>query len=205
VKREPLDLGSHVRIIGDQRSAFDRRDVLRHVERERGQVAKCADLASAPHGADRVRGVLDDRQAVGLRERIQPVHVHRPTRQVNGHDRPRAWGDCCRRLLEVDEAGSRHRLDQHRRGPRVLDCIGGRYERHRGDEHLVARPHTEHLQRQGQRGCARRHAPAVLDAEVVGKQRLEAMDLGPGPHPSRPQRVDDLGDLILADHRLAEH
>src|SRR5437588_9484004 len=40
--------------------------------------------------------------------------------------------------------------------------------------------------------------------EIIGHRRLESLDLRPGPHPTRAQRVDDFGDLLLADHRTAK-
>ena len=45
---------------------------------------------------------------------------------------------------------------------------------------------------------------AVRGADVLGERLFEPLHLRTGPDPSRPQRVDDLGDLGLADRRSAE-
>ena len=93
-------------------------------------------------------------------------------------------------------------VGEHRRGPDVHGAVGGRDERERRHDDLVAGPDAEQVQRQVQGGRARRDRDAVRGADAVGEARLELGDprpLGdpPGAHgvrgglppPPRPARA----------------
>ena len=201
---EPLNLGRDLRVLGHERTALDRGDVLGDVERERREVAERADPAPAPLRPDRVRRVLNHPQPVAVAQLSEPVHVDRAPREVDRHDRPRAWRDCGLGGVQVDQPGSGNGIDEHRGGSSVLDRVRRRDEGHRGDQNLVPGPDAEHLQGEDQRCGARGQAPALGHAEVIGEHPLEALHLGAGPDPARTERVDDLGDLLLADHRAPE-
>ena len=89
--------------------------------------------------------------------------------------------------------------------PAWMMAFDRRGEGERRRDHLVAGPHAqgEHREVQGRR--ARVHGDGVRRPDVGCEVALEARDLGPGAEPPAAQRGDDLGDLVLADGRRAEH
>jgi hypothetical protein len=205
VQGEPLDTRGDLLVGGRQGAALEGGDVLGHVERVGREVAVAADRRAAPLGADRVRGVLDDMDTVLGGDLPEPIEVDRPSREVDRHYGARTRSDRGLDRVEVDQAGAaRLAVDQHRRRPAVLDGVGRGDEGHRRHEHLVARLDVERLQRQDQRRGAGRDAADVGRADVILKCALEAADLRTGAHPTATHRVDDLGDLIVADVGLAE-
>ena len=59
VECETLDPVGDLLVLGRQRTALTRRNVLRRIERVGGEVAVSADLNALPLGADGVSGILD--------------------------------------------------------------------------------------------------------------------------------------------------
>ena len=79
-----------LRILDGDHAALAGGDHLARVQREARQRPERADRPALVAGADRARGVLDDRQAVALGELEQRVHVGRQAELVHRHDRLRA-------------------------------------------------------------------------------------------------------------------
>ena len=137
-------------------------------------------------------------------QRAEAVEVDRAPGEVHGHDRAGARRDRGLGGVEVDEAGARLGVDEHRARADLLDRVGGRDERHRGDEHLVAgadgrrraAPATARPCRTTRSGRGpRRRAP---------RGRARSASPWAGGDPPAAQRVDDLGDLLLADDRRGQ-
>ena len=125
--------------------------------------------------AQRLGGVLDQRNAVALRRRPGSDRCRRSGRRDAPAPRPWAAGrraPCGQRLgqqggihvpraaLAVDEGGPAAEVD---------DRVGAGREGERGDQHLVARPDAGQEQRQVQRAVPRR-APAVRRADGRGNR-----------------------------------
>ena len=130
-------------------------DLLVGVEAEHGRVAAAADRrAVGVAGAQRLAGVLDDRQVVAARDRLEGAHLGRVAEDVHGQDRLRALGD--RRLGRLGVEVERHRVDvrEHRARALVQRRVRGGHERERAGDHLVAPFHPHRAQREVQAGRA---------------------------------------------------
>ena len=107
-------------------------------------------------GADRLRGVLDERDPVGVAQLPQRAEVGGVAAEVHRHHRARARGDAALdvRRREVRALG---RLDvaQHRLGAGVARGVQRGDERERRDDHLVAGPEAERAAGEVQRRGAR--------------------------------------------------
>ena len=94
---------------------------------------------------------------------------------------------------------------KHGRAPVYVDGVGRRGERERRHEHLVARLHAQHQQRQVER---RRAARQRHRARPSGERRqlgLERIELGPGRrHPTAVERPQQRLALVVADVGRAE-
>jgi hypothetical protein len=142
----------------------DRRDFTRH-----------APLAiDHPPGADRLRGVLDDRKP-GHRSgnRLQRRHLAEQIDRDHGLRPPRAGpGDGIR----ADVERVRLDVDEHGRRTDVVDRSRRREERERRRDHLVAPPHVECSQRKQQRVGATRAPDGVPRVRQLGQRSLECGD-----------------------------
>ena len=130
-----------------------------------------------PARALRLRGVLDDRDAVRGGQRQQsldrgalPVQVHRHDRPGARGERPAHGGRVDQQVVVVDVDRNRHRAD-----PR--DGLRRRHEGGGGQHHLVAAADARGAQRQLEGVGAVGDADAVPDAEVVGVVALEGRHL----------------------------
>ena len=85
------------------------------------------------------------------------------------------------RALDVGRVEvQRRRVDVGEDGRRAdaRDRLGGRVERERGADHLVAGADPDRVEHEHDRVGAVRDADRLLDAEVLGRLALEALDLG---------------------------
>src|SRR6185312_8042529 len=122
-------------------------EVLDGMEAEADEVAKAADAPAVPGGADRMRRILDDAQAVAPGDGIEPVHVDREPRKMHRHDRAGARRDRRLDLIEVDIAAIEIDIDEHRMRAHAHDDIRGGDEAHRRRDDLIARPDAGREQR----------------------------------------------------------
>ncbi len=67
-------------------------------------------------------------------------------------------------------------IDEHRQRAAVHDRRDGSDERQRRDGHLIPRPDAKRVERQLQRGGARRHGNRVARADRFSKLHLESID-----------------------------
>ena len=171
-------------------------DVLRRVEREARRVRDRADLAAAVARLDRVRRVLDHRDA----ELEQRVEVGRLAGEVHRQDRLRPRPDELAHVLRVDvQVALAHVGEDRRRAAWTITfAVAGHVIGRR--DHLVAGPDAEREQREVQRGGARGDGEHVLAPEVAPPNALlELGRLRAGRQPARADRLGDRLDLLLAD------
>ena len=150
----------------------------------------------------RVRRVLDHAQAVAAGDVEDRRHVGGQAAVVHRDRSPCVFGRD-RRLdrVRVDAERRRVDVDQLHVGAEVAHDLGGGGEGVGRRDHLVARADAERLEREVQAGGRRvdgerlQRRVAEEGAEVV----LEALGLRAGGEPAGTQRVDDLGDLVVAD------
>ena len=90
-----------------------------------------------------------------------------------------------RRGIDVGEDGRR---------AAARDRLGGRVERERGADHLVARADTERVEHDHDRVRAVRDADRVLDAEVLRRLALECLDVRAEDERAR---LENLGERAL--------
>jgi hypothetical protein len=153
-------------------------EILRRKEAERPdrRVLPChLPLAiDAPAGADRLSGVLDDRDAAGrggdllersdLSEEVDRYHGARPRRD-RGLDRVGTDVERCR----ID-------IDEHRRCPDVVNRSGGREKGERGRDHLVPSSNVQSAHRDQQRIRSIRTADGVRRPGQFGDRPFEALN-----------------------------
>ena len=146
----------------------------------------------------RLRGVFDHREVVAAGQRQQRVQVGRLTEQMDRDDGLRARGDRVRRLVDVDRAGQRVDVNEHRCGAGVPDG------RHRGDkgeghsDHLVARPDTGGQQSQVEGTRARVDRDTMVGTAIGRELLFEGGHVRPESEPAAGEDVQDGGvDLVL--------
>ncbi len=205
-------------VVGAQQAALADRQDLVGEEAERARQAPGAELAPGERGARRVRDVLDQRDAVLVAQRLQAVDgggvagiVHRAHRLRARRDAPLHVVGVEARVLARDD------LREHRRRPAVERRRGGRRERERRHDHLVARSGPGGQIGEVQRGGAAGDRDRVARAELRGERLLERGRARAERQPARAQRLRDrlqvlrrqtqveqrqLGEGLGAGHRL---
>ena len=197
--------GGQRAVIRHRHPSFARDDVLRGVEGEAGHVPVAGRRSPVDQSFEAVCGILDELQAVPIRNRPQQRQVRRPPGEMHRHDRLRAGGD--RRLERVrgEALGVLFHVDEDRPRADVEHDVCRGAERQCGHDHLVTRPDAQRQERQVQRRRARIRGDGVLHANVLRDRALERLDFRTGAEPSGPQGVENLVDLRLPDVRLAEY
>ena len=171
---------------------------------EGGEIGHGADASRSCGGAEGMRGVVDDRQAVTRGDPAEADHRRRPAREVHRQERRRA-----RRHRGVGRRGidvQRGEIDvgQHRRAARVDDRVDRRAEGVGGGDDLTAGLDAGGEEREVQGGGAGVDGDRMLGASVGGHGRLEGLDLGSGRQPARLQDVEHGSHLGIADVRRRE-
>ena len=90
VQRQHPDALGPIGAVGRDHAALAGRDVLHGVEAEGGEIGGGADAPRSGGGAERVRGVVDDRQAVTRGDAAEAGQRRRPSREVHRQERRRA-------------------------------------------------------------------------------------------------------------------
>ena len=93
----------------------------------------------------------------------------RPAEEMDRHDRLRLLGDHGLDLARVEVQRRRVDVGEDRRGAAARDRLGGREERERRADHLVAGADAERVEREHERVGAVGDADRVLDGEVLGR------------------------------------
>ena len=138
-------------------------------------IAQAASSTIATRGAGRARGTGPCRPAGRL---------------VDGHDRLRRGGDRALGGGRVEVVGARVDVGEDRLGAAVPDGVGGRDERQRRHDHLVARAHARDVQRERQRGRAAGRGHRLRGAHTRRERLLElrARAAPARPSPTRSPR-----------------
>ncbi len=169
VEAEHPDALRELRVVdGDQAAVAESEEVLRREEAERRRDAR-RDAGCA----ERLRGVLDHRQA-------EAAEVGRgAAEEMHRHDRLRALGDPALDVGGVEV--ERHRVDlrEDRGGATARDRLGGRVERERRADHLVAGADPHRIEDEHERVGAVCAADGVERAEQRSRLALERLDLRP--------------------------
>ena len=153
-------------------------------------------VLATPGGAECLGRVLDQRQP----ERGELGERRRAAEEVHRHDRlrPRRDAGCDVGRIEVQ----RDRVDvgEHRGRARAGDRLGGRVERERRADHLVAGADAHRLEREHERVGAVGDADRMGHVEVRRRLALERLDLGPEDEATR---LEDLAETLfeLRDER----
>ena len=172
-------------------------------------------------GAEALRRVLDNRDAVALSDFEQRVEIHGVAEDVDRQQCANASaGDLTvqrsvappavpREIFDhpvrVHLPGVRLGVDEDRMSADVSDRVGGRDKRQTGNQDLVVWPHTRHQQRdvKGRRAVDGGHR--VRDPDGLSQRPLEAVDEGPDRRdPPRIQALLHVGPLVARNRRLAE-
>src|SRR5690606_32785592 len=173
-------LGDVVVVGGDEAAVAEGAEVLAGEEAVGAHVPHRSGLAlAAVPGAERLRAVLDDLQAMTLGYGEDRVHLRGSAVEVHREDRLRARRDRGLYQARVDVEGAFVDVDEDRRGADVADRLGGGEEAERGRDDLVARADAEGAQADHERVGAAVDPYGVLHAQVVGDLALEGLHLGP--------------------------
>src|SRR5215472_17405826 len=135
-------------VCGHQAALTRASQALRRVEAEAADGPESPDLLVAVAGADGLRRVFDDREAVRAPELQDRLEVGRQSEQVNGQDGARPAADGCRNQVRIQiERIEMYidkdwpRIEPHRRR-------GGREKGERRSDDLVARSYSEGHERE---------------------------------------------------------
>ena len=147
-------------------------------------------MLATPGGAERLRGVLDQRQP----ERGELGERRRAAEEVHGHDRLRPRRDPRGDVVGIEIERDGVDVGEHGRRAGPGDRLGGRVERERRADHLVAGADPHRLEREDERVGAVGDADRVRDVEIRGRLALERLDLGPEDEAAR---LEHLGEALL--------
>ena len=153
-------------------------------------------------GAECLGGVLDLRHA----ELGELGERRRPAEKVHRHDRLRPRRDPARDVLNVEVERGRVDVREHGRRAAAGDRLGGRVERERRADDLVARPDSHAVEHEHERVGAVRDADRLRHAQVGRGLLLERLDVR---SENEHAGVDDLGeslqDVIAQRSELRAH
>ena len=147
----------------------------------------------------------DNPQTVRLGRLHDRGHLRGPSRKVYGNNRAREVAGQPSDLVGIKAHRVSPDVREDRASARMHDHIRSRGERHRRDDHFIARSKTDGDKRQVKSRSARINGDRVRRVHITGKLLLKLCRPWPGPNPGRPQRRDHLVDLGLLDVRPAEH
>src|SRR5690606_32810756 len=172
-------LGDVVVVGGDEAAVAEGTEVLAGEEAVGAHVPHGSGLArAAVPGAERLRAVLDDLQAMTLGYGEDRVHLRGSAVEVHREDRLRARRDRGLDQARVDVEGALVDVDEDRRGADVAYRLGGGEEAEGGGDDLVAWADAEGSEGDDEGVGAAVDADGVLDAEVGGGFAFEGLDLG---------------------------
>ena len=206
-------VGVEAGVAPGEAAALRRGEILHRMERERAEIGDGAAGAALERGAEGVRGVGYDDDAVeallqGVRGAPAFFHAfkrgeeafvvaHAPA-EVDGNDGLRALGDEAGELVVVHLERSGRRVAQHGGRADVADGgAAGRIGVGRGD-HLVSRSDAERAQ-----AAFERRGGGVEAGEPFGSRELlelpfELLGLRPRGDPAAAQRLGDGVDLVVS-------
>src|SRR5262245_61525934 len=164
-------------VAGGHQTAFARAaQILRREEAEAADGAHRARALFAVFGADGLRGVFDDWQAVAFGDRHDRLHLGALAEEMNGEDGLRAWRDRALDYIRIDVEIVRRNVHEDGARAQPRDRAGGGEESERRRDDLVARPHAQGRQRQQQRVGPGAASDSMSDLAMFGGVSLERFD-----------------------------
>ncbi len=165
-------------VVGRQHAALAGDHGLRTMKAERRNAAEGAGAPAMARRADRLGGVLDQRQPAAVGDRLKALPLAGRTVEIDAEDRLGLRPD--RRLdrVGIEAPGVGQDVDQHRLGADIDD------RRDRGDpgdvrrDDFVAGADPQRGEREMQRRGRMRHGHRMSDADIVGEHALEARVIG---------------------------
>ena len=168
------DAGGQIAVIGgDGPRVPQRAQIFAGVKAEPGGIAKAPRALAVIRGPVGLRRVLDEFEAVGVRDGAQRVHVGGLAVEMHRHDGFGAGGDGGLHKGGVDVVGGDVRLHQHRGRAAVAHRQHGGDEGVGGHDDLVPRTDAVGFENQHQRVQPVAAADAELRAAVVRKGALK--------------------------------
>ena len=204
MRAEPARASRERVVIGHDHPALAGRDHLARVEREDGLMRVRADPPSVEGLADSRRGILDDLDAVPLRDVVDRADVARETDLVDRQDGFRAFGDPFLDVAGVDVERPCVDVAEDDVRARVEHRVRRSDERERRDDDLVAAADADARQRQMQSGRAGGRRDAVPRADVRRDRPLELGDLRTLRHPAALDRLVRRARLVFPERRLGD-
>jgi hypothetical protein len=149
--------------------------------------------------AERVTRVLDQREAVSLRDRLERFEIDGHAAEVNRDDRLGARPDQRLDARRIQRAASRVDVREPDLRAEEVRRRRGRGERDRGRDDLVAFADTEcRVREMERRGAARAHGR--MGGAQLGRERLlEPADQRPAREHRRAEHLDHRGDIRVVD------
>jgi hypothetical protein len=177
---EVAQLADAVRHVGvvraDGAAVTERSEVLARIEGEGGADPEPAGRTALVRRSVRLRGVLEERDAVPRGKAPQRPHVAELAVQVHGHDGRGAWADRGAGRRRVDEAGALLHIAQDGHCTGVDDGESRRDVRAGRHDDLVAAADSGCAEQQRERGRARGGADAVCGATGPRPRCFEGHD-----------------------------
>ena len=193
VAQRPAALGQGVAVHGDQ-PALAHGDMLVGVETENADVAEPAAGTPAIGLADGLGRVFDQQQILVAAQGLDRGHVHGQPINMNRHDGPAAGGNLGGDLIRVHGPGMGVAVHQHGNGARPQDRLQARDYGEGRQDHLVARPQPQGVNRKLKRIRAVADADPVPAAYAGGERFLETTDKR--AFRRNPARVDALVEVF---------
>ena len=163
VPAQEADLVGQGAVLSDHGPAVaEAAEVLRREKRIAADRPHRSGPASSVFRANRLGGVLDDRQIVPPRDVENRIHLGALAEQVHRHDRLGARRDLGRDAARVDVERHRIDIDEHRLRSHADDGARGGEERVRRRDHLVPLADVERHQRDEQSVRTGGDADAVI-------------------------------------------
>ena len=160
-------------IVGDQRPAFARIQILRRLEAERPAVAQRPHLLPLPLAQMRLAGVLDQLQPTRLREFQRLVQTRRRSSKMHVNYRARLRRRPRFQFPHVHLERRPVRIHEYRQSVLQQNHVQRRHESVWRQQHLVARPHVNRVHRRDQRACPIRRRHAMLNLQQLPVLPLE--------------------------------
>ncbi len=183
-------------ILGDQHPAAAGRDDLVAVQRKAAHPAETARRPAAVDGPQGLGRILDQRHLVLLAEGFDPRVIGALTVQVHHQHRfgqpppPGTDRQLFGQQLRVQVPGRPLAVQEHGRGTRISNRVGGGGKGQRRRQHLIPRPHTQQDQGQMQGGRAGGKGHRLATPQRRGELLFQSVHLR--PQRSNPIRIERL-------------
>ena len=195
--QHPRELGDLLAGSGDRAAVPETAEILGREEAERRRRAERAGTPVRTGRPRRLSGVLQHRDT----ERLDLADRGDVAEQVDGDDRLRGGSQGRVHGLRRDHHRLRIDVAEDGTGAGRWDRLGGRVERERRHDDIVARPDAHRAQGDRQRVRAVGDADDVIDAEIVRELALEGRDLGAEDEPALVDGVGRGTDEAVAEAR----